>query len=95
MLQKDRHPNRDFFVADLTTWAVKDDRTSMEHPFFSLSKSHDTTVRHYEHHGKTITIAPSAHGMPTIWDKDILTRLLYFAIAGVHVILSGPLPPPA
>ena len=23
------------------------------------------------------------------------TRLLYFAIAGVHVILSGPLPPPA
>ena len=39
MLQKDRHPNRDFFVADLTTWAVKDDRTSMEHPFFSLSKA--------------------------------------------------------
>ena len=27
--------------------------------------------------------------------QRIRTRLLYFAIAGVHVILSGPLPPPA
>jgi plasmid replication initiation protein len=84
MLQKDRHPNRDFFVADLTTWAVKDDRTSMEHPFFSLSKSHDTAVRHYEHHGKTITIAPSAHGMPTIWDKDILIYCCSQLIEGMH-----------
>ena len=31
------------------------------------------------------------------YKTDILqfTRLLYFAIAGVHVILSGPLLPPA
>jgi len=72
MLQRDRHPNRDFFVADLNTWTIKDDQASMEHPFFSLSKSHDITIRSYEHNGNTITIAPSVHGMPTIWDKDVL-----------------------
>jgi hypothetical protein len=36
MLQRDRYPNRDFFVADLNTWTIKDDQASMEHPFFSL-----------------------------------------------------------
>jgi hypothetical protein len=34
----DRHPVRDFFVADILDWALKDDRASMEHPFFALSK---------------------------------------------------------
>ena len=72
MLQKERYPNLDFFVADFTTWTLKDDQSSMEHPFFSLAKNPDTTIRHYEHNGNTITIAPSAYGMPTIWDKYIL-----------------------
>jgi len=36
---------------------IKDDQASMEHPFFSLSKSHDTAIRSYEHNGNTITIA--------------------------------------
>lgn len=72
MLQKDRHPNLDFFIADLTTWNLKDDQASMEHPMFSLAKSPDTSIRHYEHNGNTITIIPSVIGIPTIWDKDIL-----------------------
>jgi hypothetical protein len=59
VLQKDRHPNLDFFIADLTTWNLKDDQASMEHPMFSLAKSPDTTIRHYEHNGNTITITPS------------------------------------
>ena len=29
-------------------------------------------IRHYEHNGNSITIAPGAYGMPTIWDKDVL-----------------------
>jgi hypothetical protein len=37
-LLPERHPNRDFFVADILDWALKDDRHSMEHPIFSLSK---------------------------------------------------------
>ena len=72
MLQKDRHPNLDFFVADLFSWPVKDDQASMEHPFFSLAKNSPTVIRHYEHNGNSITIAPGAYGMPTIWDKDVL-----------------------
>src|SRR5215510_14976402 len=44
----------------------------MEHPFFSLAKNSPTVIRHYEHNGNSITIAPGAYGMPTIWDKDVL-----------------------
>ncbi len=72
MLKKDRHPNLDFFVANLFNWPVKNDQASMEHPFFSLAKNSPKTIRHYEHNGSSITIAPSAYGMPTIWDKDVL-----------------------
>jgi hypothetical protein len=48
------------------------------------------------------TILPLVPMLLMIWYPKKLkpsvvwvTRLLYFAIAGVHVILSGPLPPPA
>jgi plasmid replication initiation protein len=68
----DRHPVRDFFVADIFDCALKDDRASMEHPFFSLSKTPDHRVRHYERNGVQITVKPGADGMATIWDKDVL-----------------------
>ena len=71
-LLPDRHPVRDFFIADILDWAVKDDRHSMEHPFFSLSKKPDLKVRRYEHNGIHVTIKPGADGMATIWDKDVL-----------------------
>ncbi|MBV8360238.1 MAG: replication initiator protein A [Deltaproteobacteria bacterium] len=71
-LAPDRHPNRDFFVADILDWALKDDRASMEHPFFSLSKTPDRRVRYYERNGVQITVKPGADGMATIWDKDVL-----------------------
>jgi plasmid replication initiation protein len=83
MLQKDRHPNLDFFIADLTTWNLKDDQASMEHPMFSLSKNPDTAIRHYEHNGNTITIAPNVYGMPTIWDKDILIYCCSQLVEGI------------
>ena len=85
MLLKERHPNLDFFIADLTTWTLKDDQASMEHPMFSLSKNPDITIRHYEHNGSTITIAPSAYGMPTIWDKDILVYCCSQLIEGIKI----------
>jgi plasmid replication initiation protein len=83
VLQKDRHPNLDFFIADLTTWNLKDDQASMEHPMFSLAKSPDTSIRHYEHNGNAITIIPSVVGMPTIWDKDILIYCCSQLIEGI------------
>jgi plasmid replication initiation protein len=72
-LLPDRHPVRDFFIADLLDWALKDDRASMEHPFFSLSKTPDKTTQRYERNGVTVIITASAeYGRATIWDKDIL-----------------------
>jgi plasmid replication initiation protein len=71
-LLPDRHPVRDFFVADVLDWALKSDRHTMEHPMFSLSKTPDRKERHYEHQGRTVTVMPSSRGIATIWDKDIL-----------------------
>ena len=68
----DRHPIQDFFVADILDWALKDDRHSMEHPMFSLSKKPDRQVRRYERNAVHVTIKPGADGMATIWDKDAL-----------------------
>jgi len=68
----DRHPIQDFFVADILDWALKDDRHSMEHPMFSLSKKPDRQVRRYERNAVHVTIKPGADGMATIWDKDVL-----------------------
>src|SRR5271167_2176971 len=62
-LLPDRHPVRDFFIADILDWALKDDRHSMEHPIFSLSKNPDRRVRHYEHNGNSITVTPSIKGL--------------------------------
>jgi plasmid replication initiation protein len=80
----DRHPNRDFFIADILDWALKDDRHSMEHPLFSLSKIPDRRIRHYEHNGTSITIAPSAYGLASIWDKDILIYLISQIVEGLN-----------
>jgi plasmid replication initiation protein len=71
-LAPDRHPNRDFFVADILDWALKGDRASMEHPMFSLSKKPDKRIRRYQHNGVSVTVMPGALGIATIWDKDIL-----------------------
>jgi plasmid replication initiation protein len=83
-LLPDRHPNRDFFIADLVEWAVKDDRHSMEHPMFSLSKKPDLKIRRYEHNGNTLVIAPGAYGLATIWDKDILIYAVSQLTAAVN-----------
>jgi plasmid replication initiation protein len=83
-LAPDRHPNRDFFIADLVDWALKDDRHSMEHPMFALSKKPDLKVRHYEHNGNSITITPSGKGLATIWDKDILIYAVSQLIEGLN-----------
>ena len=67
-----RHPQQDFFLAQIFDAPLKDDQATMEHPMFSLSKTPDLNIRVYEHNGNTITITPSAAGLATIWDKDIL-----------------------
>ena len=44
----------------------------MEHPVFSLSTKPDLRVRRYEHKHAWIEIKPSADGLATIHDRDIL-----------------------
>jgi plasmid replication initiation protein len=83
-LLPDRHPVRDFFVADVLDWALKADRHSMEHPMFSLSKTPDRKERHYEHQGRSVTIMPSSRGLATIWDKDILLYCISVLVDGLN-----------
>jgi plasmid replication initiation protein len=83
-LVQDRHPVRDFFVADVLNWALKADRHTMEHPVFSLAKTPDRKERHYEHQGRTITIMPSSRGVATIWDKDIVLYCISVLVDGLN-----------
>ncbi|WP_250514263.1 replication initiator protein A [Caballeronia sp. INDeC2] len=69
-LSPNRHPQRDFFVADILDAAPKDDLASMEHPLFAL-RAGDKRVRVYERNGTTVTIKPGPDGCATIHDKDL------------------------
>jgi len=83
-LLPERHPNQDFFVCDILDAAPKDDLGSMEHPMFNLSTKPDHKIRHYEHNGNSITIAPGAHGLATIWDKDILIYCISQVVEAIN-----------
>ena len=71
-LVPDRHPQHDLFICDVADAVLKDVMAQMEHPFYSLSKKPETTVRRYEHNGNWLEITPSVKGLATIYDKDIL-----------------------
>jgi plasmid replication initiation protein len=43
----------------------------MEHPFYSLSKKPETSIRRCEHNGQWLQVTPSVKGLATIYDKDI------------------------
>jgi plasmid replication initiation protein len=67
-----RHPQRDFFVLDISDVVPKDDTASMEHPIFSLATKPDMRVLDYRAGDVRLKIEPSGRGLPTIFDKDIL-----------------------
>ena len=73
-LLPERHPTRDFFIADIfDCLPVKNDRHSMEHPFFTLSTKKDARVITYSRNGVNIRVKPDHElGLPTMFDKDIL-----------------------
>lgn len=91
-LLPERHPNQDFFIADIfDSLPVKNDRHTMEHPFFALSTKKDTRSIKYERDGVKITLSPSAEwGLPTMMDKDIL---LYVGSLIMAEINQGRIPP--
>ena len=68
----DRHPQKDFFILDISDVVPKDDTASMEHPLFSLTTRPDMRHLVYQNGENILRILPSVHGLPTIMDKDIL-----------------------
>src|ERR1700689_2758900 len=83
-LLPDRHPIQDFFICDVADAIPKDDMGSMEHPIFSLSTKPDVSIRQYEHNGTKIVILPSALGLATIHDKDILIYCISQLVAKMN-----------
>lgn len=67
-----RHPQKDFFVLDISDVVPKDDTASMEHPIFSLASKPDHRHLTYQNGDHKLKIVPSGNGLPTIFDKDIL-----------------------
>jgi plasmid replication initiation protein len=71
-LVPERHPQYDLFICDVADAVLKDVMPHMEHPFYSLSKKPETTIRRYENNGQWLQVIPSVKGLATIYDKDIL-----------------------
>src|SRR4051812_12659114 len=90
-LLPNRHLQHDLFVCDVADAVLKDDMASMEHPFFSLSKKPDTSVRRYENGDRWLEVVPSVKGLATIYDKDILIYCISQLIAKMN---GGDAPSP-
>jgi len=71
-LLPEKYPQNELLICDVANMVLKDLMPQMEHPFYSLSKKPDTTIRRYEHGNDWIEIVPSVKGAATIYDKDIL-----------------------
>ena len=68
-------PQLDLFVAALSDIQLRDQRETMERPFFSLSKRKRLTPINYASPDGSVTVIVQPHqnfGMPTIWDADLL-----------------------
>ena len=73
-LIRQRHPNRDFFLADMFDYAMKDDGASMEAPIFTLATKPDLSIWKWtsKDGNKSIEVTPSVLGRATQFDKDVL-----------------------
>lgn len=76
--------DRDLFLADLSDVAPKGDIGSMEHPVFSLSTKPDHRTLQYNRDDIEITIAPSAYGLATVHDRDLLIYCMSKLIAAMN-----------
>jgi hypothetical protein len=82
-LLPDRRPTPDFFVCDIFDAAIKSDIASLEHPIFSLSTKPDCNIRRYEHGDVYVEIKPSADGLATVHDRDVLIYCISQLMAGL------------
>jgi len=77
-LVRNRHPNRDFFLANLFDYSLKDDGASMEAPIFTLCTKPDLSVWEWKSKdgSKSLTVVPSVRGRATQHDKDVLIYVI-------------------
>lgn len=71
-LLPERHPQKDFFIADVFDAAPKSDTASMAYPLFTLSTKPDFQVKEFRQGDKWLKISPSASGLATVHDRDLL-----------------------
>jgi plasmid replication initiation protein len=64
--------NVDLFLESMVNVALKDERSLMEFPFFSLQKQPRMTPLVYQDERVKIEIRPGERGVATTWDKDVL-----------------------
>jgi plasmid replication initiation protein len=79
-----RYPEADLFVCDILDAAPKGDMGSMEHPLFSLSTKPDMKVREYKNGNSWLTIQPSASGLATVHDRDVLIYCISQCMAALN-----------
>ena len=83
-LLPDRRSQNDFFVCDLFDAAPKGDMASMAHPIFSLSTKPDRRMRRYESGPNYLEVRPSADGLATIHDRDVLIYCISQLMAALN-----------
>jgi len=80
----ERYPQGDLFICDVADAVLKDIMPQMEHPFYSLSKKPETSIRRYENNGNWLEVIPSVKGLATIYDKDILIYAISQIMAKIN-----------
>lgn len=72
------HADRDFFLADMFDYALKDDGASMEAPIFTLSTRPDLSTWQWESKdgNRKVEVFPSVKGRATQFDKDVLIYIV-------------------
>ncbi|MEP5729341.1 MAG: replication initiator protein A [Sulfitobacter sp.] len=85
-LLPDRQGQGDFFVCDIFDAAPKGDMASMAHPIFSLSTKPDHRIRRYEDESgqNHLEVKPSADGLATIHDRDVLIYCISQIMAALN-----------
>ena len=85
-LLPDRQGQGDFFVCDIFDAAPKGDMASMAHPIFSLSTKPDHRIRRYENESgqSYLEVKPSADGLATIHDRDVLIYCISQIMAALN-----------
>jgi plasmid replication initiation protein len=79
-------PHRDLFTLDSPlTGEIRGERSLMAFPFFALAKNAWMKPLTYDHAAVSIEVRPSANGVATIYDKEIVLYIASLMAAKIDV----------